>query len=223
MSTENERVHLSPARIQRLYNFLTPVYDLLTRYEMEPQKKALEIADVKEGFRVLEVGFGTGKILIELSKKVGSTGIILGLDVSLGMVKKASMRTKAYDPYKRAELVLGDGRDVPLIDSVFDLVFSSYVFDLIDTPSIPKVLSELKRLLRSGGRLVLVSLSKGSKWYDNMRLYEWVYRRWPMLLGGCRPVTLKPYLQGLGFKKITSEFVHAGHLMPTEIVLAEKS
>jgi ubiquinone/menaquinone biosynthesis C-methylase UbiE len=123
----------------------------------------------------------------------------------------------------RAHLVLSDAAHIPFRDAVFNLVFNSYMLDLIDTPSIPRILSEFKRLLKPAGRLVLVSLSKGTKWYDNMGLYEWIYRLAPALLGGCRPVVLKPYLRELGFKNLEECFMHAGYLMPTLIVRADKS
>jgi hypothetical protein len=55
-----------------------------------------------------------------------------------------------------------------------------------------------------------------------MKPYEWVYKRSPSLLGGCRPVLLKPYLQELGFGDIERKYMLAGHLMPTEIVWANK-
>jgi ubiquinone/menaquinone biosynthesis C-methylase UbiE len=120
-------------------------------------------------------------------------------------------------------LVLGDAAHTPSRDAAFDLVFNSYMLDLIDTPSIPRILSDFKRLLKPAGRLVLISLTKGTKWYDNMRPYEWIYRRSPALLGGCRPVVLKPYLEKLGFKNLDEYFMHAGHLMPTLIVIADKA
>ena len=219
---EDVQVPLSGKRIQTLYDSMSSIYDLLTRYERGSLKKAVEISNLSENLVVLEAGFGTGKTLVELAKKVGNAGEVYALDVSEKMVNRTHRRLHRCSLSERVDLILGDGGNTPLCDEIFDLVFSSYMLDLIDTPAIPRVLLEFKRILKPTGRLVLVGLSKGSKWYDDVRLYEWLYRRAPSLLGGCRPVLLAPYLQELGFKSVNREYMRAGHLMPTEIVWANK-
>ena len=216
------QVPLSGKRIQALYDSMSSIYDLLTRYEKGSLNKALEIANPRENLVVLEAGFGTGKTVTELARRVGDTGEVYALDISQKMAKRAHRVLRRLNLSDRVNLIVGDAENTSFCDSVFDLVFSSYVLDLIDTAALPRVLLEFKRLLRPSGWLVLVGLSKGAKWYDNMKLYEWVYRRSPSLLGGCRPVLLAPYLQELGFKDVNREYMRAGHLMPTEIVWANK-
>ena len=216
------RVSLSGKRIRTLYDSLSSIYDLLTRYEKGSLKKALDIAHPRENFVVLEAGFGTGRTLVELAKKVGNTGEVYALDVSQKMTNRTHRLLHRRDLSDRVNLIVGDAESTHFCDATFDLVFSSYMLDLIDTAAIPRVLLEFKRILKPAGRLVLVGLSKGSKWYDNMKPYEWVYRRSPSLLGGCRPVLLAPCLQELGFKDVSREYMRAGHLMPTEIVWANK-
>jgi ubiquinone/menaquinone biosynthesis C-methylase UbiE len=217
------RVPLSTKSIRDLYNSLSYFYDLLTGYEEGTRSRALAMVDFREVSEILEVGFGTGKILIEFAKKVVSDGEVYGLEISQGMIEKTKRSLRSRHLLSRVHLVLGDAAHTPFRDAAFDLVFNSYMLDLIDTPSIPRILSDFKRLLKPAGRLVLVSLTKGTKWYDNMGLYEWIYRRSPTLLGGCRPVVLKPYLQQLGFKNLDEYFMHAGHLMPTIILRADKA
>jgi demethylmenaquinone methyltransferase/2-methoxy-6-polyprenyl-1,4-benzoquinol methylase len=216
------RVPLSGKRIQTLYDSMSSIYDLITRYEKGSLKKALEIANLGENCVVLEAGFGTGKTVVELAKKVGDTGEIYALDISQKMTNRTHRLLHRRDLSDRVNLIVGDAESTHFCDATFDLVFSSYMLDLIDTAAIPRVLLEFKRILKPAGRLVLVGLSKGSKWYDNMKPYEWVYRRSPSLLGGCRPVLLAPCLQELGFKDVSREYMRAGHLMPTEIVWANK-
>jgi len=201
---------------------MSSIYDLLTRYERGSLEKALEIVNLRENLVVLEAGFGTGKTVVELAKTVGNTGEVYALDVSQTMTNRTHRILHRCNLSDRVNVILGDAGHTSFCDAVFDLVFSSYMLDLIDTAAIPRVLSEFKRLLKPAGWLVLVGLSKGSKWYDNMKLYEWAYRRSPSLLGGCRPVLLAPYLQELGFKNVNREYMRAGHLMPTEIVWANK-
>jgi ubiquinone/menaquinone biosynthesis C-methylase UbiE len=222
MSRKTIPVSISSKHIQKLYDMLSYFYDFATLYEIEPRKKAIEIARINNDFKILEVGFGTGKNIIQLAKKIGNNGFICGLDISSKMTYKTLKLIKSHDLTKRVNLALGDADHIPYVGSSFDLIFSSYMLDLIDTPIMPLVLSEFKRVLKPGGHLIIVSMSKGSKWYNDMRLYEWFYRRWPSILGGCRPVDLKPYLNRLQFKIIYRKFLFAGYLMPTEIVYAQK-
>jgi len=222
MSEGFAKVTLLPRRIQQLYDRLSSVYDPLTHYEVPAIKRALEVSAVGEGFRVLDAGFGTGRPLPEFAKKVGGAGEVCGLEISTRMMIKARKRLNAHGLNETVDLIIGDVHEVPHPSSIFDVVCSSYLLDLIDAAKIPRVLSEFKRVLKPGGRIVLVSLSKGEKWYNNVRLYEWIYARSPSLLGGCRPILLKPYLQQLGFKNAIREFIHTGYFMPTEIVWAER-
>lgn len=223
MCKEASRVTLSIDEIRRLYDLLSPVYDFFTRYEAAARKKALEITATGKGFRVLEVGFGTGKLLLEFARKVGETGQVCGLDISSRMVNRARKNVESQNLIEKVDLVIGDVNNTPFLNSTFDVVLSSYLLDLVDTPNIPTVLGEFERVLRQGGRLVLVSLSKGQRWFDNMKLYEWIYARSPSLFGGCRPILLEPQLKQLSFKNVNRELIHAGYLMPTEIVWADKS
>jgi len=160
---------------------------------------------------------------VELARRVGNAGEVYALDVSQKMTNRTRRVLRRRNLSDRVSFIVGDAEKTSFGDAIFDLVFSSYMLDLIDTAAIPRVLLEFKRLLKPTGWLVLVGLSKGSKWHDNMKLYEWVYRRSPSLLGGCRPVQLAPHLQELGFKNVNREYMRAGHLMPTEIVWAYKS
>ncbi len=215
-------VPLSTKKIRGLYDRLSYAYDLLTRYEEPTRIKALEMADVREWFRILDVGFGTGKTVIDFANKVGSEGQVYGIDLSRKMIEK-TRRSLGKHLSVRVHLVLADAAHIPFRDAVFDLLFNSYMLDLIDTPLIPQILSDFKRLLKPEGRLVLVSLTKGKKWYDNMWLYEWIYRRSPTLLGGCRPVALKPFLAESDFENVNEYFMRAGHLIPTAIIRADKT
>ncbi|MFQ5999526.1 MAG: hypothetical protein ACE5J6_01985, partial [Candidatus Bathyarchaeia archaeon] len=74
------RAPITPERAQKIYNFASVFYEYVTRLERGSRRKGLELADVKEGNVVLEVGFGTGNSLVELAKKVGEKGKVYGID-----------------------------------------------------------------------------------------------------------------------------------------------
>jgi demethylmenaquinone methyltransferase/2-methoxy-6-polyprenyl-1,4-benzoquinol methylase len=112
---------------------------------------------------------------------------------------------------------------LPFPDNTFDVLFNSYMFDLLPLRDMPVVLGEFRRVLKPGGRLVLVNMSKehGDKrtWWE--RLYRALPRRWAAyLLGGCRPVLLESFVRGAGFYRVEREFIRG--LLPSEIVVARK-
>ena len=209
-------------KIRWLYDFISPFYEYVTRYERDAKKKGINIADIKPGFTVLDVAVGTGQTLHELLKMVGQYGVVCGIDLSTKMLKTTRNRIQDAAIVTQGHLTLGDARRLPYREDMFDVVFNSYMLDLIDTPEILFILDEFKRVLKPGGRLVVVSLSKGPTWYSNMKLYEWVYQFCPTLLGGCRPIFCKPFMEDLGFKNINREFVLVGRMMPSEIVSGDK-
>lgn len=209
-------------KVRWLYDFLSPFYDSVTRYERVVKDRGFSIAEIRPGFTVLDVAVGTGQTLHESSKIVGQDGIVCGIDLSTKMLEITQNRVHVAALTSRVHLKLGDARQLPYREEVFDVVFNSYLLDLIDTPDIPHILAEFKRVLKPGGRLINVSLSKGDRWFTNMALYEWIYRRCPILLGGCRPVFTKPFIEELGFQNVNRELIVSGHVIPSEIVWGEK-
>jgi ubiquinone/menaquinone biosynthesis C-methylase UbiE len=217
------RVPLSPKKIRGLYDSVSSAYDFFTRYEESTRQTAFAMADVQLGWKVLDVGCGTGKTLIEFARDATFTGVVCGLNISRRMLEKTRKLLLNNHLWAHVHLVLGDTAHCPFRGAAFEVVFCSYMLDLIDTPLIPEVLSEFKRLLKPAGRVVLVSLAKGSKWHNNMKAYEWAYKHAPVLLGGCRPVALEPFLQEAGLTNVSGHFMRAGHLMPTMILRTDKT
>jgi len=100
-----------------------------------------------------------------------------------------------------AILVRADVRALPFPAGYFDLVWSSYLLDLIPTGKPLPLLGEFRRVLRPGGRILLVNLSKkdeGISWWE--RIYS-VTPSWlvPYLFGGCRPIQAAPFVREAGF------------------------
>jgi len=97
------------------------------------------------------------------------------------------------------------------------------MFDLLPLKDMPVILSQFRRVLKAGGRLVLVNMSKeqpeNRTWWG--RLYQRLPRSWAAyLLGGCRPVLLESLVQDAGFCEVRREFIRG--LLPSEIVTAGK-
>ena len=78
------------------------------------------------------------------------------------------------------------------------------MFDLIRYDQMDAILREFKRVLKKGGRLVLVNMTKGEKFGSG--IYDFFYRISPRLMGGCRGVQLSERIRIHGFEVISREY-----------------
>jgi len=97
----------------------------------------------------------------------------------------------------------------------------SFSFELFDTPEIPQLLNEVRRVLKVKGRLGVTSLSKSKGDSLPIRIYEWIHRKWPKYVD-CRPIYLEKILCEAGYTVQKSE-TDKLLLLPLEIVVAIKN
>ena len=109
---------------------------------------------------------------------------------------------------------------LPFRDSSFDAILMAFTLELFDTPEIPQVLRETMRVLRPGGRIAIVSLSKKDKASTAMRLYEWAHRQWPRY-ADCRPIYVEESMTACGYAAAVSRKASMAGL-PVETILAVK-
>ena len=105
----------------------------------------------------MEIGFGTGHSLVALAKAVGPKSTVFGLDLSDRMLQRAKASLAKFNLLARTRLRCADATQLPYAANSMDAVFMSFTLELFDTPEIPKVLRECKRVLRPGGRIVVVA------------------------------------------------------------------
>lgn len=172
------RVHRTHKQAKEAYDRISGFYNLISGpFENKFRILALKKMNIKEGESVLEIGFGTGRSLIEIAKDIGEGGRAYGIDISLGMLNMARRRLKKKGLLRRVELCCGDALYMPYKDNVFDVIFMSFTLELFDTPEIPEVLHEVKRVLKPEGRLGVVSMSRENGESLFLRLYEWAHRK----------------------------------------------
>lgn len=213
----------STASIRRAYDLWSYCYDKISiAMEHEPRMVGLERAAIRPHDRVLEVAVGPGVTLVKILQRVAKTNVVCGIDLSPKMLAKAR-RLAHRAGYNNIDLRNADARQLPFAESTFDVLYNSYMLDLIPLPDMPVVLNEFKRVLKLGGRLVLVNMSKpeGGRWSWWEKFYQSLPASWvPYLLGGCRPVVMESFVQQAGFVDVTREFL--ARAIPSEIVTAQK-
>jgi ubiquinone/menaquinone biosynthesis C-methylase UbiE len=119
-------------------------------YFQDYKRESFYLMGAREGSRVLEVGCGLGFDAISLSEIVGSSGRVVALDCSFAMLEAA--RSRARDLSLAVEFVLGDAGKMGFKDGCFDCTRVDRM--LQHTPQPERVLAEMVRVTRSGGRIV---------------------------------------------------------------------
>lgn len=194
------RVLGSREETKAFYNKIAGVYDLLAERSEQPiRREGLVMLDASAGETILEIGFGTGHSLIDLAEAVGPSGRVLGIDLSEKMVQASEklVRDKGLDG--RIELQCADALHLPYDDGTIDGVFMSFTLELFDTPEIPTVLAECRRVLKAGGRIVVVGMSRVSPDGLMTEIFEWTHRHFPNYLD-CRPILVRQALEDAGFE-----------------------
>jgi ubiquinone/menaquinone biosynthesis C-methylase UbiE len=203
-------------QVSDLYRKIAPAYDLWARLtESKARDRCLEIAAIRDGESVLEVAVGTG-LAFEKILKANPSGRNEGIDVTEAMLSRAETRA-ANSGITSYRLTVGDAHALDFADSEFDVLINNYMFDLLPEDDFPTVLAEFRRVLRPGGRLVLVNMTKGKSWHNS--IWEWVYRLNPAWLGGCRAVQLLPMLEEIEFANLERQYI-SQMTFPSEVISA---
>ncbi len=156
----------------------------------------LTFSEVREGDIVLDLGPGAGLDLLIAARKVGPSGQVIGVDMTEEMISKAEENIKAAG-VKNVEVRKGLIEDLPVKSSSVDWVISNCVINL--SPEKEKVFSEISRVLKPGGRMVVSDMVGENipEWLrENKNLYS-------ACISGV--ISEKEYLSGLrkaGLEKV---------------------
>lgn len=136
---------------RRRYQRLSSVYDIVEglaerRYHPWRAKLWSQVP----GLRVLEVGVGTGKNMPFYPQGASITAV----DLTPGMLERAQKRAADLDIQSRVDLHLGDAQELEFPDAAFDSAVAAFVFCSVPDPILG--LSELKRVVKPGGRILLL-------------------------------------------------------------------
>ena len=215
-------VAVSPQEIREGYTTLSRCYAIAEGiFEKGLRRKGLKLLSLRPGEVVLEIGFGTGYSLKEMASSVGKNGKAYGIDITPQMLEITTKRLKRAGLGERVELYEGDARKMPYEDGKFDAVYMAGTLELFDTPDIPRVLKEIKRVLKVGGRLCLASLTKEAREGSLfVRFYEWLHLKIPKYFN-CRPIYPAESLKNAGYRIIKTDDFAIARLVPWQLVLVK--
>ena len=155
------------------------------------------IAALQPGEIVLDLGSGGGFDCFLAASAVGSTGQVIGVDMTPEMITRARKNAE-NGGYTNVEFRQGTLEKLPVADGVVDVIISNCVINL--SPEKEKVFSEAFRVLKAGGRLAISDVVATTELPEEIRKSLAFYVG---CIAGASPVTeLEAILQRSGFKQI---------------------
>ena len=150
--------------VAEMFNNISGRYDFLNHFlslgiDKLWRKKAVKELSVIQPERILDIATGTGDFALELLKLKPKE--IIGLDISSGMLEVGREKMKKRKVDHVVQMVLGDSENIPYDTAHFDAL--TVAFGVRNFENLEKGLSEMLRVLRPGGKAVILEFSKPRK------------------------------------------------------------
>lgn len=148
--------------VRALFDVIAPRYDLLNgllslRLHRHWRRVAADQAALHPGDRALDVCTGTADFALELARRVGRSGQIVGTDFSLPMLRLGADKARRHAGGD-VRLALADTQQLPFSDGVFDAVTVAFGIRNVADPA--RSIAEMARVTRPGGRVVLLEFNR---------------------------------------------------------------
>src|SRR5205814_8492073 len=138
---------------------LAPRRDLLTRVralrtDRACRRRPLDLARMGDNGRALDVGTGTGDFALALLARSPRSATVTGVDISAGMLEIADRRASKAGLGAGYERLIASVESLPFADGAFDVAMAGFV--IRNVGDVPRGLREMRRVLRPGGRAVIL-------------------------------------------------------------------
>lgn len=159
-------------RVRGVFDSVAPKYDVMNDLMSMGLHRAWKaytvlVANVKEGQQVLDIAGGTGDLALAFAPKVGSSGRVVHTDINEAMLREG--RNRLLDAGVNLPTLVCDAEHLPFADASFDVV--TVAFGLRNMTHKEDALREMNRVLRPGGKLLVLEFSKVAKPLE--KIYDW--------------------------------------------------
>ncbi|MGZ4030627.1 MAG: demethylmenaquinone methyltransferase [Tumebacillaceae bacterium] len=176
-ANKEEKVHYVFERIAKNYDLMNSV--LSAGFHKRWRKITMRRMNIQPGQAAIDVCAGTGDWTISLAQAVGKEGKVVGLDFSQEMLKYSFPKIEAAGVERQTSMIYGNAMDLPYEEDTFH--HATIGFALRNVPDVRKVLSEMMRVVKPGGQVVSLELSK-PVWKPFRALYFfYFYKILPMI------------------------------------------
>ncbi|MFZ7310015.1 bifunctional demethylmenaquinone methyltransferase/2-methoxy-6-polyprenyl-1,4-benzoquinol methylase UbiE [Comamonas jiangduensis] len=160
------------SRVRGVFDSVASKYDVMNDLMSGGLHRAWKaytvmVANLKEGDKVLDIAGGTGDLSMAFSKKVGATGTVVHTDINEAMLRVG--RDRLTDKGILLPTLVCDAEKLPFPDGHFNLV--SVAFGLRNMTHKDVALKEMNRVLKPGGKLLVLEFSKVAKPLE--KAYDW--------------------------------------------------
>ena len=160
------------SRVRGVFDSVASKYDVMNDLMSMGLHRAwkaytVAVANVRSGDRVLDIAGGTGDLAGAFSKKVGPGGMVVHTDINESMLRQG--RNRLIDGGAMLPTAICDAETLPFPEASFDVV--SVAFGLRNMTHKDRALAEMNRVLRTGGRLLVLEFSRVAPPLE--KLYDW--------------------------------------------------
>ncbi len=131
-------------------------------------RRLVELAQIPEGARVLDIATGRGAVLFAAAERVGAQGHVTGIDLAKDMVEETRREIKRW-ALTNVDVQFMDAEHLEFPDESFDFVFCA--FAIFFFPQLARAFSEMMRVLKPGGRVAVSTWGPEDqriKWYQDL-------------------------------------------------------
>ncbi|MEI8169154.1 MAG: bifunctional demethylmenaquinone methyltransferase/2-methoxy-6-polyprenyl-1,4-benzoquinol methylase UbiE [Rhodoferax sp.] len=158
--------------VRGVFDSVAPKYDLMNDLMSMGMHRAwkaftVQVADIREGYQVLDIAGGTGDLAMAFSKKVGKSGQVVHTDINEAMLRTG--RDRLIDAGISLPTLVCDAEKLPFPNNHFDVV--SVAFGLRNMTHKDVALAEMNRVLKPGGKLLVLEFSKVAPPLE--KIYDW--------------------------------------------------
>lgn len=199
----------------KVYDVVSPL--MTFGQERRFSREAIELLELREEEKVLDIGCGTGTLTAKISKRLSQRKKpqVIGLDAAPKMIEVARRKSKHL---RNIRFDIGAAERLPYEKDFFDCAVSTFFFHHVNLELKKRSLEEIRRVLKNGGRAVIVDVDTPTNFFGRLCAYAgyWIFEQEEILenIKG----KLKESLEQGGFKSCQLVSHHMGYISVFKLI-----